>query len=81
MTIHVTQEHIRKGERGCCENCPVALAIQELTGDRRWRVGSSKIWRNGEMRRAVDHPQKVHRFVVKYDQGKKPRPFTFDLDL
>ena len=36
MTIHITANHIRAGKRGECQECPIALAIQELLHPRAW---------------------------------------------
>ncbi len=34
MTINVTQEHIDKGNRSACRDCPVFHATDEATGKR-----------------------------------------------
>lgn len=76
MKIKVTEEHIAKGRRGCCERCPVALAIREMTPCESVRV-SSVILRIADTHVAL--PWHAGVFVTDYDQGRPVQPFEFEL--
>ena len=81
MTIHVTEEHIRKGVRDHCVLCPVALALQEATGkDVRVDRVIIKV-RNEEKWLHYSLPDRVIRRIARYDSGKKMKPFSFDVEM
>ena len=81
--IRVEQQHLKRGIRGHCEFCPVALAITEQTGLKAL-VGYSTI----QIKEIEDvfyeglkTPRSVAKFLNKYDflEEEKVEPFNFFL--
>jgi hypothetical protein len=81
MLIEVKQKHIRKGVRGNMCNCPIALAVEEVTGTRAEVACSIAVWpANGEGENSVYRvTRSCDRFMEKFDNGKKVKPFKFRL--
>lgn len=75
MLIKVTQEHIDKGERGSSCNCPIAMAIGELTLSP-VSVGGAVV-----CTRLVNYPLPVSArlFICEFDNGGHVKPFEFEL--
>ena len=78
MTVHVTLDHILRGRRGKHCECPIALALRELTGDQ-WFVLYPY---------AVDGKQNTHwlpreakDFIYFFDGGAKVKPISFELEV
>ena len=84
MKIQVTKEDIKKGERGSCEWCPVALAIQRtydlkngkdkmvvVDGD---RVG---IWDKNNGEQHYQLPQSARDFIHSFDNTYGPHKEYF----
>lgn len=85
VKITVTREDIAKGEatrhmtvRPHC--CPVARAVQRACEDT-----ELKVWEHGVYRSHGDDiaqlPKKAGNFVVRFDDGKPVKPFTFTLRM
>jgi len=80
MRIEVGQRHIDHGKRFYCKQCPVALAIQEATGDVTWWVGGKYTWRWGHPGDpVVPLSSEVIEFIQTFDRGQDVEPFAFDL--
>lgn len=79
LHISVTQEDIDKGLPMVAACCPVARAIQRVTGDSSWRVGPMRISPAGPV--YYDTPREVSKFVVAFDRHLPVSPFEFDLDV
>ena len=81
MTIHVTQEDIDHGRRRSCTNCPVALALERITGEM-WEVGLLSAWKLLEKSYpSKTLPKKAHKFILAFDEGRKTKPFSFDMPI
>ena len=87
MRIEVTEQDIRKAERGSACLCPVALALKRQLGDRwtvaRWHVTFDRDdtgWRaeNAEGGRLV-LPVDVAERLEAYDRGEQMTPFAFEV--
>lgn len=84
MKIEVKQEHIEKGKRQDACHCPVALAIKDTVKVKfvyvhLFEINLKKKW----ARKAVEITlsKKVEKFVKKFDDGKKVKPFSFELKI
>ncbi len=80
----VTQELIERGERDCCEACPVALAVLE-----RWKdVEGLEVevhyytteFRLGGEGMLVRNPAEVSIAIDEFDEGNTISPFEFEYD-
>lgn len=87
MRVKVTQEHINKGERISCSRCPVALAIADITNvvvsvttTCFYRLKKTRQDRF-HLRKKVDMPLEVRKFVRRFDSYQPVEPFEFDLDV
>lgn len=80
LRIDVTAEHIRLGEAGDGEECPIALALCEETG-KRWLVCAVHAELAERPYAACRLPRRVQRFVQQFDADKPVRPFAFDLEI
>lgn len=86
MKIHVTEEDIRAGKAGACEECPIALAMGRA-GFRNVQVAGFEetdtvfwILPDGTEVQA-DAPLSVRQFVSEFDRGLEVSPFSFNLDV
>ena len=81
MIVQVDQTHIDRGFRRRALCCPVAIALQEATGQD-WWVGDGDEGGTvldpciGE---EVEAPREVHRFRYRFDFGKPVKPFQFEI--
>ena len=85
MKIQVTKEDIEKGERGSCEWCPVALAIQRTYGKDKLvtvDVDSMGIWQDNREQH-YQLPQIARDFIHDFDNDRKVAeglgPFSFKI--
>ena len=85
MKIQVTKEDIEKGEKGSCEWCPVALAIQRTYGKDKLvtvDVDSMGIWLDNREQH-YQLPQIARDFIDDFDNDRKVaegfRPFSFKI--
>lgn len=81
MIIHVTQEHIDKGERGSCLCCPVALSIEEAGFYAVEAYETIIIVGRSHERKQVHPPPSVGNFIRRFDNHKPVKPFAFEVDL
>lgn len=82
MEIEVTQLDIKNGRRNSCGSCPVALAIQRITGVRPFIETEFVLldpFTNNPTRRVL--PKIARKFVVDYDMGLHVEPFTFRIPV
>lgn len=78
-TINVTQDDIDNGVPDRAHLCPIAKAVNRDTGGRFVSVGSKTI-----LTVPGDHqllPDKAVRFIRRFDNRRRVKPFTFELDL
>jgi hypothetical protein len=81
-TINVTQEHIDKGKKGKCRECPIALAVQEkCISEISVGVISGAIFFDDDSHPASEMAVEAIRFVWAFDLNGKVEPFSFDLDI
>ena len=73
--IKVRRKHINEGMPSA-ESCPVALAIEDSGLGDPEVVGAGLIIVNGKK---YKEPRSVTRFIAKFDEGKKVKPFNFFL--
>lgn len=80
MKVIVTERHIKAGKRGDCWNCPIALAICDVTGlgmdayrvmvlPARATVGGTR----------YELPAAAKTFVADFDDKEPVSPFVFEL--
>ena len=78
MKIEVTAAHIEQGIAFSCENCPVALALREATGDR-WSADTAVLIRDDGAMNVT--PDAVARFIGDFDHFHTVEPFSFNLEI
>lgn len=79
MIIRVTQEHINKGVRGSCRNCPVALAMEDA-GIYKPRVGIDLSGTINDEKYRWFLPKEVARFMHEFDNlTMNEAPFEFEI--
>lgn len=89
MKVKVTQSHIKRGNKGQANSCPIALAVQEAIKESCLPKFFGKITEV-----VVDESSRVQfdngcefsfdddrfaDFIQNFDEGKKVKPFQFDL--
>lgn len=76
VKIEVTAGDIRRGVKGFCEKCPVALAARRAGIARAW-VGWRYISDQGTTRYRM--PERAREFVARFDSQlkSKTKPITF----
>lgn len=81
VRVKITQDHIIKGTRASCSNCPVALALRDATGIK-WFVSQSYLGTVGCYNNIeVKLPPRVSVFISSFDLGVHVEPFEFDVQL
>lgn len=74
--IKVKRKHIQQGIAGSCKRCPIASALAE-------QFETSAIWVNDKYVQvnfvSFKLPRSASRFVCRFDDGKKVKPFNFFL--
>lgn len=78
VLIEVTQEDIKKGERGMARCCPIALAVRRALGVEQVVV-FTKVDVKGKF--IIDSPPKVLRWACDFDDCLPVSPFSFYLDV
>ena len=66
--IRVTQDHIRRGERGSLMRCPIGLALEDAGGA-------------GVMFPLSSLPEVAQNFVRDFDEGRRVEPFQFIMEV
>jgi hypothetical protein len=77
MRILVDETCLREGIACDCSRCPVAIAIRQA-GAERVTVGTTSVTVNG---RNYPLPAFVVERILAIDDGRKVRPFEFELAL
>jgi hypothetical protein len=75
ITVIVTEEHIRTGERCDPQRCPVAWAIGEM-------FPLEDVYVDAHAQVGKDYyalPTDVSSWIMKYDRGLSMLPITFDM--
>ena len=78
MRVIVKQEHIDKGLPYECTVCPIALALQEYTGQQ-WQVQVCTAYSPRTPTTYYRLPPEASRFIHAFDKGEPVAPFEFDL--
>jgi hypothetical protein len=86
LLVTVTLDHIRRGKRGKCGECPGALAIMEAAPTLFAAVAvnthSIDLWfMSPKYRRIALTPQPLRAFVKLFDAGNSVEPFSFHLEF
>jgi len=85
ITVNVTQEHISKGWKGDCYDCPIALALRPLIGEAyKFQVQAGYVLIEDDpepvpFRIAI--PKICTSFIAAFDMGETVKPFQFQIDL
>lgn len=80
MLIEVTQEHIDKGVKKNCQNCPVAIAAQAVLQNSDIRMGQWTLY-DSRFTTIARVPFVVTDFVNRFDLGLPVQPFSFNLKI
>jgi hypothetical protein len=75
MKIYVRRRHIKNGKPQRRTRCPIALAFEELTGERPY-VDPDCINTRTE---GYVLPRSAQRFISRFDSGKPVKPFAFTI--
>lgn len=78
QAVNVTAEHIERGLRGDCLNCPAALALQESTNEGVWEVGEYTACFN--VRNAYGLSPDLIRIIADFDTTGTMSPLTLIID-
>jgi hypothetical protein len=76
LDVPVTDEDLRNGKRGLCEDCPVALALQRRLPPFRIQVFTDRAF-VGEM--VYQLTRQARALVLAFDKGQPVRPQTVRL--
>lgn len=76
--VNVTAEHIRNGRRLECDECPIALALNDL-GLGRWMVSPLYMWNTRGFE--VVTPAAATAFVLACNHGEPLAPFAFEIEI
>ena len=83
MTVHVTRDHICRGDQNSLWGCPIALALQETCG---WSSlicvisnEATDLDDSGGRIRNADLPAEAVRFIKDFDAGRDVSPFEFEI--
>jgi len=82
MIINVTQSHINNGIRESCHKCAIALALNDALDNKYYLlvedvIHISGLNYNSWITRKIN--SKIADFIFDFDQGKKVKPFSFNL--
>lgn len=82
MTINVTEDNIRLGERGSHFYCPIALAVQrDFVGCYHAAVGAKDVmvFLMNDLGQRFDLPSEATQFIRDFDNQAHVAPFSFTL--
>ena len=83
--INVTQDHIDRGQRQNCEECPIALAVKEQFPDKVWNISVEEElfidWKDGPYGESFIFPEIASAFIVDFDNNQPVGPFSFKVVL
>ena len=76
----LTEKHIRNGQRGHCQYCPLALAVGE---NLKWKVLVCDIYlRKSSLKGSYtryDFSRQVQDWIHRFDTEQKVEPFEFGI--
>ena len=76
LRVNITWAHIRDGIPGSACDCPIALALKDSLLTDSVKVDSDGIYVNN---RKFDVDKKDLKFIDRFDNGKRVRPYWFTL--
>lgn len=77
--IKVEQRHIDTGKRGNACNCPLAIALTEITGQE-LKIAVGAVWMDGKG--IVGYlPTTAFDFYRDFDLRRKVEPIEFEIEL
>lgn len=77
VTIIVTAQDIKKGEKKSCSHCPIARAGQRVI-KKNVTVGDADLGYDDYEARL---PQKAIKFIMDFDRNIPVKPFSFKITL
>lgn len=92
LTVEVTEEDIKNGDRWRAQSCPLALALYRQyprdNNGARWLVGildvlawDREAFNRGQSSSRLVLSKAATRFIKRFDNGKPVKPATFRLAL
>ena len=75
MKIYVRRRHIKAGKCRAARSCPIALAFEEVVGERPLVDAYSLSTHD----KGFALPRSARRFIERFDQDKPVKPFAFFL--
>ena len=75
IKVQVKQKHITKGIAGDGDSCPIAYALKDM-GYKGLHVEGDQIIGSADY---APLPLKAQRFIRKFDDGEKVKPFNFTI--
>lgn len=84
VEVSVTETDIMFGKKGSCTQCPIAYAVKRATGRKRNVVVDGQyltINPDRPCEQEMHLPKKARDFVIKFDSGKKVKPFKFGIPM
>lgn len=83
LKINVRLKHIEKGEKAIVTHCPIALAMNDHKAIRDAYVTTSTalFTSDGIHGQTSALPKKVQAFILRFDEGKSVKPFSFNLKV
>lgn len=85
MVVHlrVEEQHIRNGERESPRNCPIALALKDVTDLKPYvdieSMALRERWTGIDLWCLVGPPPEAVEFIRHFDNGDDVEPFAVDL--
>lgn len=79
ITINVTADDIKKGFKGSCCSCPIALAAGRVLKHTQIVVpgGHITVWQKQFIYKTYSLTKKAKKFILDFDSGKNVKPFKF----
>ena len=78
MKIAVTKDHIKYGEAGSDNECPIALAFSEIFPNETIEVDGNNVIIS-RSQRSFQLPKRARNFIDTFDKRKPVKPFTFTI--
>lgn len=81
MIAKITQKHIDEGKLQNCEQCPAALALNEMSNTKMY-MGSTACWQRNSV--IIPLSPELSRWILNFDYSGGPRstlpkPFEFHI--
>jgi len=81
ITIHVTEDDIKRGQPEDCYFCPIALAAKRDLKEKDLIVTSDEIIIEKPHRRGILLPYEAANFVFDFDHDVPVQPINFEIDI